>query len=101
HLINSTLARLQRRAKAGEVPLAAAPDQLPTDPRAACRMLQECFGIEYRAPCDARRTALGDGSVDYITSTNTLEHIPADDLPAILRECHRLLTPGGFLSYRV
>lgn len=101
HLINVSLTRLQQRAKAGEVPPAAAPAQLPADPREACRLLRDCFGIDYRAPCDARCTGLPAGSVDYITSTNTLEHIPASDLPAILRECHRLLTPEGCMSFRV
>ncbi len=33
------------------------------------------LGIEYCAPCDARATDLPDASVDFITSTNTLEHI--------------------------
>jgi hypothetical protein len=31
--------------------------------------------IDYRAPCDARATGLADGAIDFITSTNTLEHI--------------------------
>lgn len=101
HLINSSLARLQQRAKAGEVPMAAAPAALPTNPREARFVLRDCFGIDYRAPCDARRTGLPAGSVDYITSTNTLEHIPQADLRGILRECHRLLTPDGLLSFRV
>jgi hypothetical protein len=43
------------------------------------------LGIEYRAPCDARATGLPVGSVDFVTSTNTLEHIPADDILTILR----------------
>src|SRR5262249_18170743 len=41
------------------------------------------------------------GSVDYITSTNTLEHIPPNEIAAILRECHRLLPPEGLMSFRV
>jgi len=58
-------------------------------------------GIEYRAPCDARATGLPDGSIDYATSTNTLEHIPPDDLLAILTESRRLLAPGGVLSFQI
>lgn len=38
--------------------------------------LRTSFGIVYRAPCDARATGIEPGSVDVITSTNTLEHIP-------------------------
>src|SRR5438067_829197 len=46
-------------------------------------------------PSSGRREA---GSVDCITSTNTLEHIPPDDLAAILRECYRILAPSGLVS---
>jgi SAM-dependent methyltransferase len=63
--------------------------------------LRERFGIEYIAPCDARATGLPAGSVDYITSTNTLEHVPRDDIKSILVECHRLLADGGVMSFRI
>ncbi|MDQ6946418.1 MAG: class I SAM-dependent methyltransferase, partial [Actinomycetota bacterium] len=55
-------------------------------------------GITYRAPCDARASGLESGSVDYITSTSTLEHIPAADIRLILRESRRLLSSEGRLS---
>jgi SAM-dependent methyltransferase len=63
--------------------------------------LDRHYGIQYRAPCDARRTGLQGGSVDYITSTNTLEHVPAADIPPILRECHRLLGSDGVMSFQI
>jgi hypothetical protein len=56
------------------------------------------LGITYRAPADARRTGLAAGSIDYATSTSTLEHVPEQDIPAILSECRRLLRPGGIAS---
>lgn len=56
------------------------------------------LGIAYRAPCDARATGLANTSVDYITSTSTLEHIPPADIRLILRECRRILRPGGVMS---
>ena len=56
------------------------------------------LGITYRAPCDARATGLADASVDYITSTSTLEHIPEADIRLILRESRRILRPDGVLS---
>lgn len=59
------------------------------------------LGIEYRAPADARLTGLATGTVDCITSTNTLEHIPPDDLQLILIECARILAPGGCCSFQV
>jgi hypothetical protein len=46
------------------------------------------YGIDYRAPCDARDTKLAEQSIDCITSTNVLEHIPAKDILSILKECH-------------
>ncbi len=60
--------------------------------------LQARFGIAYIAPCDARRTRLDSGSVDFISSTVTLEHVPAEDLVPLLRECRRLLKADGVLS---
>ncbi len=56
------------------------------------------YGIEYRAPCDARATGLPSGSVDVVTSTSTFEHIPDRDIVPILDECRRLLRPGGVVS---
>jgi SAM-dependent methyltransferase len=60
--------------------------------------LRERFGIDYRAPCDARSTGLPAGSFDLISSTFTLEHIPRDDIAGILAECARLLATGGIVS---
>jgi SAM-dependent methyltransferase len=60
--------------------------------------LAEYYGIQYLAPCDARNTGLEPASVDFVTSTNTLEHIPAIDIPLILKECRRLLKGGGLMS---
>jgi SAM-dependent methyltransferase len=57
--------------------------------------------IEYVAPGDARATGLPSASVDYITTTNTLEHIPRPDLARILRECRRVLKDDGVMSHRV
>ena|ERR1700677_4519871 len=55
-------------------------------------------GIRYFAPLDARRTSLAPASVDCITSTDTLEHIPAKDLGPLFCECRRLLRPNGIFS---
>ncbi len=61
------------------------------------------YGIDYRAPSDARRTGLAPSSVDCVTSTLVMQHVPPDDLAAILRECRRILRPDGvfaaFLDY--
>jgi SAM-dependent methyltransferase len=63
--------------------------------------LEERLGISYLAPRDARATGLPAESVDFVSSTDVCEHVPADDLAAIFRECHRLLRPGGAFSCRI
>jgi SAM-dependent methyltransferase len=60
--------------------------------------LQERFGIRYIAPADAAETGLGEGTIDVMTSTLALEHVPAEDIKAILREAARILRPGGLFS---
>jgi SAM-dependent methyltransferase len=63
--------------------------------------LQENLGIDYKAPLDARDTKLTEKIIDCITSTNTLEHIPAQDIKAILQECHRILKDDGIMSFQI
>jgi SAM-dependent methyltransferase len=63
--------------------------------------LEERFGIRYLAPCDARDTGLPAGSIEFVSSTDTCEHIPGAELAGIFRECHRLLRPGGAFSCRI
>lgn len=57
--------------------------------------------IDYRAPCDARQTGLEPGSFDVVSSTSTLEHIPTEEIGAILQESRRILRPGGMLSFEI
>jgi len=82
-LVNHSLALLEQR------------------PVASLAELRDRFGIEYLAPRDARATGLPAESVDFVSSTDVCEHVPADDLAAIFRECHRLLRPGGAFSCRI
>ena len=63
--------------------------------------LEERLGIRYLAPRDTRATGLGSGSVDFVSNTATLEHVPAADLVPILAECRRLLRTDGAISSRV
>jgi SAM-dependent methyltransferase len=63
--------------------------------------LESRFGIRYLAPCDARDTGQPGGTVDFVSSTDTCEHIPPADLAAIFAECRRLLRPGGAFSCRI
>jgi SAM-dependent methyltransferase len=70
-------------------------------PIRALAELEPRFGITYLAPCDARATGLPKASIEFVSSTDTCEHIPEPDLAAILRECRRLLRPGGAFSCRI
>jgi SAM-dependent methyltransferase len=72
----------------------------PREPVPFDAYLEE-LGIDYRAPCDARQTGLASGSIDFITSTSTLEHIPPVDLARILDECRRIVNDDGALSFFV
>lgn len=61
----------------------------------------ELCGIRYIAPGDAASTGLEPASIDFHTSYNVLEHIPAEVLREILREGTRILRPGGLFVHRV
>lgn len=63
--------------------------------------LEQRLGIAYLAPRDARKTGLDAASIDFVSSTDTCEHIPEPDLARIFVECHRLLRPGGAFSCRI
>lgn len=59
------------------------------------------LGIEYKAPCDARRTGFDSESFDYIISNTTMELIPAKDLQSILSECYRIIKTGGLMCVTI
>lgn len=100
-LVNTTIGRLHRLH--GELEEEAG--RTLRDPGAgavdSAAELEERFGIAYVAPQDARATGLESESIDFVSSTNTLEHIPARDIVPILAECRRLLRPNGVISSRI
>ena len=99
-LVNATIAQFARLAP--QLGLTRLPSQrIPYDRPTALELLRECYGIEYRAPSDARATGIPPAAVDYITSTNTLEHVPQDDVVRILAECRRILADDGVMSFRI
>lgn len=63
--------------------------------------LEERLGIAYLAPRDARETGLEAELIDFVSSTDTCEHIPEPDLALIFAESRRLLRPGGAFSCRI
>ena len=99
-LVNDTLVSLERLRP--ELEQQAERELRPLGgPIAGLEELEARFGIRYLAPCDARDTGLPDGSVDFVSSTDTCEHIPGVELAQIFRECHRLLRPRGAFSCRI
>jgi SAM-dependent methyltransferase len=98
-LVNDSLAAFDRLW--GELEAEAGRELQPLgEPIGSVEELEERFGITYLAPRDARATGLPAESVDFVSSTDTCEHIPEDDLAEIFRECRRLLRPGGAFSCR-
>ena len=59
------------------------------------------YGIEYRAPYDAARTDFSDKSFDACISTNTLEHIPKENIVDIFSELFRTLKDDGIVSAKI
>lgn len=59
------------------------------------------IGVTYSAPRDARATMLPAGRFDFITSTDVMEHVPQEDVLPLLRECRRILAPGGVMRIRI
>jgi SAM-dependent methyltransferase len=99
-LVNDSLASFERLR--GELePLAGRELRPLGGPISRLEELEERFGISYLAPCDARGTGLPAESIEFVSSTDTCEHIPGADLAGIFRECLRLLRPGGAFSCRI
>jgi SAM-dependent methyltransferase len=99
-LVNDSLASFERLR--GELEGVAGRELRPLgDPISRLEELEERFGIRYLAPCDARGTGLPAESIEFVSSTDTCEHIPGTELAGIFRECLRLLRPGGAFSCRI
>jgi SAM-dependent methyltransferase len=99
-LVNDSLAALERLRDELEAEVGRELRPLG-GPIGAREELEERFGITYLAPRDARTTGLPAESVDFVSSTDTCEHIPRADLAEIFGECGRLLRPGGAFSCRI
>jgi SAM-dependent methyltransferase len=100
-LVNSTLASLARLRGRLEEESGEELRELGHGDVRDVAELETRFGIAYLAPRDARDTGLPAESVDLVSSTNTLEHVPEADIGPILAESARLLRPDGVLSFRI
>ena len=95
--VNAAIQHLQREPAEGAV---RAPRTLLPE-RGFEQVLERSYGIRYVAPGDARATGLPAGSIDLMATTSTLEHIPVEDLRAILRESRRLCGEHAVVSHTV
>ena len=98
-LLAMTAARLNRLAgESGGMRLLPELEK-PMGTRLLIETLSNNYGIDYRAPFDARNSGLESGSIDCITSTKVLCHIPEHDLGLIMGECNRLLRADGLAAF--
>jgi SAM-dependent methyltransferase len=63
------------------------------DHEEAVRMLRQRFQADQVISLAGDRVPLPDGSLEYVTALDVLEHVPDDAL--VVRGFHRLLKPGG------
>lgn len=98
-LINNAISRFHQHAKELDLPRSIDPERLRKEDTPVG--LKERFGIDYLAPLNATNTNLPAESFDFISSTNTLEHVPESRLLSLLEECYRILKSGGIMSCRI
>ena len=100
-LVNHAMSNLSRLGARLPALLGLPVRPLPNHQISSMDDLGERFGIRYLAPVDARATQLPAESFSFITSSDTLEHIPHDDLVPTLRECARIMAPRGVMSHLI
>ena len=59
------------------------------------------INLQYLSPADATRLPLPEASFDVHFSRAVLEHVPAEQIVAILQEANRLLKPEGMLFHNI
>jgi SAM-dependent methyltransferase len=96
-LVERAWADLKQKSEKIEDESGGPPRDLGSEPPDSAQALER-FGISYKAPCDARDTGLPAASFDFISSTDTVEHIPRADLERIFVELARILRPNGLIS---
>jgi SAM-dependent methyltransferase len=98
-LINNALDRLRKRTVRFKEITLREPLAFSNVEVRSKKDLFDRFGIDYCAPLDAAATGFQNGSLDFISTNSTLEHIPARQLSAIMKESFRILKPGGLTCH--
>ena len=98
-LVAMTATRLNRLAQESKC-MRLLPDlEEPLRMQPLIDRLRKNYGIEYIAPFDARKSGWESASIDYITATKVLCHIPEPDLQLIMGECGRILRNDGLAAF--
>lgn len=74
---------------------------LEIEPHCELEAVLAGIGVQYFAPADATLTGLESNSVDVVTSSLVLEHVPQASISRIYREMYRILRPGGIMSHSI
>lgn len=59
------------------------------------------LGFEYIIDPTGSLRAIEDGSVDLVISSDVMEHVPRDAVPALCADLKRILRPGGHVSQQI
>ena len=97
-LILNTAERLTEYFEKKKGVLLRKPARIPENESNLRKKMEKHWSINYKAPLLIQQSDLPSESVDCVTSTSVLEHIPAKDILAILQECNRILKKGGIMS---
>ncbi|MDO6388781.1 methyltransferase domain-containing protein [Pontibacter sp. BT731] len=98
-LILNTILRLNAYKNEANDPISA--EVSDKSDETLLKYMKDNFNLNYFAPKDARDTGFASDSFDFISSSNTFEHIPKKDIYAILLESYRILKVGGVFSMRI
>lgn len=55
-------------------------------------------GVDYVVNLEEEGLPFRDGEVEEIFTSHFLEHLPGNRVPAILKDCYRVLKPGGTME---
>ena len=97
-MLTQHLGELSQRSGARLVGLQ---NRLSLVPRGSWQEIAHHMRLVYRAPDDFRYSGLPDASADIVYSNLVLEHISPEILTGVLRECRRILKPGGVMWHNV
>lgn len=61
----------------------------------------ELLGFEYIVDPTGSLRAIADGTVDLVISSDVMEHIPRNAVPALCADLRRIVRPGGYVAQQI